>query len=638
MNLSNVYVNDIETDGLWARKIHCLCYRRLGTDDVVALTSPDQIKKFITTPGIILVGHNYVKYDMPTMERLLGLDSKSRGLIADTLGLSWVLQPDRKVHGLEQYGEEFGVPKPTITDWSGLSVEEYVHRCTEDTKINYTLWVDQWNHLLELYDGNIPMIEAFIRYIQYKLTVVSEQETIGVKLDIRKCQEMINKLSEEKQEKLIALTAAMPRVKIYDMKKPPAKPLKKDGSLSSDGMKWQAFLEAHNLPSDYSEPVKYVKGIEDPNPNSVIQKKDWLYSLGWTPEHIRYERDKKTGEVKEIPQIKNKDQDKEGEVCDSIKRLFEKEPALEILEGLTIITHRIGVFEGFLRDQRNGRLHAGNSGFTNTMRLKHVVVVNLPKVTKRYGADIRGALIADEGMMMCGSDLSNIESITRNHYIYPYDAEYVKEMDKPGFDSHLDIAKLAGFLTEEQVQMHISGVKKFSEERNKGKTVNFAAVYGVGAPTLSRNSGLPIDLCARLLETYWQRNWAVKAVAESCYVKTVRGQMWLYNPISKFYYSLRAEKDRFSTLNQSSAVYVFDVWTSFLRKRGIKSCLQMHDETLFNFVPEDQYRYDKPNGHFGYSNIDEIVKWAIDQTNALLKLNVTIGCSADYGTTYAECH
>jgi hypothetical protein len=35
--------------------------------------------------------------------------------------------------------------------------------------------------------------------------------------------------------------------------------------------------------------------------------------------------------------------------------------------------------------------------------------------------------------------------------------------------------------------------------------------------------------------------------------------MWLYNPVSKFWYSA-IYKDIFSTLNQGTGVYCFDTW------------------------------------------------------------------------------
>ena len=86
----------------------------------------------------VLVGHNIIRYDIPTVERILGVQVKAK--LVDTLMLSWYLFPNRLMHGLEDWGEEFGVPKPKITDWDNLSTEEYIHRCEEDVKINTKLW------------------------------------------------------------------------------------------------------------------------------------------------------------------------------------------------------------------------------------------------------------------------------------------------------------------------------------------------------------------------------------------------------------------------------------------------------------------------------------------------------------------
>ena len=86
-------------------------------------------------------------------------------------------------------------------------------------------------------------------------------------------------------------------------------------------------------------------------------------------------------------------------------------------------------------------------------------------------------------------------------------------------------------------------------------------------------------------DVYWQRNWSVKRVAEELTVKTVDGEMWLFNPVSELWYSLRYEKDRFSTLNQGTGVYCFDRWiwyilskreqvcSSVLQSRGLVPCL-----------------------------------------------------------------
>uniref|UniRef100_UPI001BC84752 hypothetical protein n=1 Tax=Escherichia coli TaxID=562 RepID=UPI001BC84752 len=90
-------------------------------------------------------------------------------------------------------------------------------------------------------------------------------------------------------------------------------------------------------------------------------------------------------------QIASKDEP--GEVCESVKKLIEKEPNIEELSGLGIISHRIGILKGFLRDQINSRLYQGTSNLTNTLRLCHTKICNLPSTDKPYSKNIRASLI-----------------------------------------------------------------------------------------------------------------------------------------------------------------------------------------------------------------------------------------------------
>jgi hypothetical protein len=138
---------------------------------------------------------------------------------------------------------------------------------------------------------------------------------------------------------------------------------------------------------------------------------------------------------------------------------------------------------------------------------------------------------------------------------------------------------LAGFLTKEQVFNHKNKLEDYSSVRKKAKIVNFSAIYGIGASKMSATTGMSIKDCEKLLKTYWQRNWAVKKVSNSLKTKIVNNQTWLYNPVSKFWYSLRVEKDKFSTLNQGTASFCFDIFLSEYRKQKIGVvCGQMHDK------------------------------------------------------------
>ena len=98
---------------------------------------------------------------------------------------------------------------------------------------------------------------------------------------------------------------------------------------------------------------------------------------------------------------------------------------------------------------------------------------------------------------------------------------------------------------------------------------------------ISSIAKIPLSLAEKLWEIYWQRNWAIKAIAADSFVKKVRNYKWIYNPVSHFYLFLKTEKDRFSTLNQSTGVYVFDTWVRLVRKElkkiGVGISLQYHD-------------------------------------------------------------
>ena len=78
-----------------------------------------------------------------------------------------------------------------------------------------------------------------------------------------------------------------------------------------------------------------------------------------------------------------------------------------------------------------------------------------------------------------------------------------------------------------------------------------SATYGAGGPKIAETAKIPVDEGFKFHKTYWERNWAVKQIAEDAIVKTIRGQKWIFNPLSGFWLFLKAEKDRFSTLNQN---------------------------------------------------------------------------------------
>ena len=635
MNAPGV-VFDIEADGLKPTKIHCLSLNN-GKD--FSTTDYDQMRKFFLNAKI-LVGHNIQRYDIPAVEKILGITIKAK--LVDTLAISWYLFYDRVRHGLAEWGEAFGVPKPEVEDWENQPIEVYLHRCKEDVKINTLLWEKQWKFLLKLY-GSEEEAWRLIDYLSFKMDCAREQERSRWKLDVDLCVEKRDLLQGMADEKRLELAKAMPQIAIKAKKTRPKKPFKQDGSYSATGSAWFKLLEEKGLPPEYVGVVEVVTGWKEPNPGSHDQIKEWLFSLGWVPTTFKYDKTPQ-GELRKIPQVQQ-DKTKGGGLCPSVKKLFDVEPNLRILDGLSILTHRISVLNGFLDNvDEEGYVQAQVQGLTNTLRFKHKVVVNLPGVDKPYGTDIRGCLVAPEGYELCGSDMSSLEDRTKQGFMLPYDPEYVKEMSTPGFDPHTALAVFAGEITAEEEEF-FKQFDKLSEEEKEAapnkdkelykkvkavrkiyKSVNYACVYGAGGPKVALTAGVSERKGYELVEAYWKRNWSVKAIAEEQIVKTCNGSKWLYNPVSKLWYSLRNEKDRFSTLNQGTGVFCFDTWVKHIREERPQLTGQMHDEIIQ--CVKIGFR----------KQCEALLKRAMDKTNKLLKLNRELGCSVDFGNSYAEIH
>ena len=612
-------VFDIETDGLLddMTKLHVLSWQDIDNDDTHGSTADPMVIRWLFDNATTLIGHNIVRYDLVALQRLLGITFT--GQIIDTLPLSWYLEPSHIRHGLDDWGKRLGVLKPKITDWSSLTYADYEHRCEEDVKINHRLWLQLDKKLNRLYREESEK-NRLIEYLTFKMQCAADQEEYGWKLDVQGAKALLEDLTQQRSQKLTALIEAMPKRPITVERTPPKVMYKQDGSLSARGVAWQKLLREKLLPTSYEAPIKVTTGHEDGNPNSNEQVKQWLFSLGWVPRTFKFIRGENYGEERTVPQVRDG-----AELCDSVKDLINDHPDVGLLDGLTVLSHRLGVVKGFVECERDGYLKAEIAGLTNTLRFKHMKpLVNLPAVDKPYGKEIRGLLTAPEGVTLCGSDMVSLEDNTKRHYMQPLDPEYVKEMSQEGFDPHLDLAKHAGVVTQDDIDAHNAGSKDLSALRKGYKAANYACVYGVGAQKLARTTGMKQTEAKKLIDAYWKRNWAVEQVAKTRKVRQIGDEMWILNEVSGFYHNLRYEKDRWSTTNQSTGVYCFDSWVRKVKAKGVKVIGQFHDEIVAEVTDQ--------------GTTTEMLKAAIAEVNADLGMNVVLDVDVQYGRTYSDIH
>lgn len=170
--------------------------------------------------------------------------------------------------------------------------------------------------------------------------------------------------------------------------------------------------------------------------------------------------------------------------------------------------------------------------------------------------------------------------------------------------------------------------KEIKIKRHTAKTTLYSATYGAYPPKIAKTADISIEQAEQLWKTYWERNWSITEIAESCAVEEYgeHGEKWLYNPVSGFWYSLRHEKDRFSTLNQGTGAFCFDMWVGYVIKQRPQITAQFHDEGVWMIK----------KGH--REQMTTVLQQAIKETNEALHLNKQLDIDIKFGDNYGDIH
>ena len=219
-DLARYWAIDIETDGLNATRIWCIILRNIATGHVDIIASHDGrvgaawLSWLACHPGVILVGHNALSFDVPTLNRLTG-STFSLDCVVDTLVLSYLYDPAMArpegikgtagAHSLEAWGLRLRLPKGDWSDWSQLS-DEMLEYCEQDVNIVVTLFLRLTERMRKRgYSERSCKLEHDIRH------VIDKQQRNGFYFDIRAAENLYEQLRERERNLAVPIRELFPR-------------------------------------------------------------------------------------------------------------------------------------------------------------------------------------------------------------------------------------------------------------------------------------------------------------------------------------------------------------------------------------------------------------------------------------------
>ncbi len=242
---------------------------------------------------------------------------------------------------------------------------------------------------------------------------------------------------------------------------------------------------------------------------------------------------------------------------------------------------------------REGRIHTTfNQVGTATGRLSSTNpnLQNIP-VRTAVGREIRAAFIAATGNVLMSADYSQIELRLMAHFSQD---PLLLDAYRTGKDIHtLTAAEVFG----------VDAATMDKKTRNRAKAVNFGIVYGISPFGLAAQLGIDQKTAKQYIETYFERYAGVRrfidetleTVRRDQAVRTHFGRVRPIPDIQSRNPNMRgfAERTAVNTPLQGTAADLIKLAMlridQALRDRKLKSLmtLQVHDELLFDVVPEE---------------------------------------------------
>jgi DNA polymerase I-like protein with 3'-5' exonuclease and polymerase domains len=351
----------------------------------------------------------------------------------------------------------------------------------------------------------------------------------------------------------------------------------------------------------------------DFNLDSSDQTKSYLLSVGWIPTTYNRVFDKNTRSWRTTSPKLTEDS------FDSIS-----DDTGKLLARRAILCHRRRFIENF-KDPENkgllayirpdGRVAArGNLCGTPTARTTHSApVCNVPKAKDKivYGKELRSLFCVEDGYVMLGADLDQIEARITAHYASIFDqgeyAEYVLDGD-----------------------IHQRNADLIGRDRDTAKSFQYALFYGARDAKIATICQCSVSKGGKLIQQFWEGNKGVKELVD--YIEKYFDEYGFIKALDGRKLLIRAKYKLLNSLIQTGAALIFKKWgilaNKRLREAGLycRQILAFHDEYSYRCLPEHA------------NQAAEIISQAALDAGIFFNIKVPITTNVKMGRNWSEIH
>ena len=454
----DIEANDLRDE---ATVIHCVCVEKLQDGERLSFFQKEDFKAWLEAEDRILIGHNFLAYDAPVLNRLWQAKVKVSQII-DTFLLSQVYAPNLAGgHSLDAWGQRLGDHKIAFSDFSHYTPEMLLY-CQQDVSLTKKVYLALTKRLKGegFTERGIELEHLAWNIIQNK------QKRNGFPFNQEKADLLYAEL-RTREEQL--------KKEIYRLWPPVLECVRTFArGFKSDGTRTKGYLghlgqypKLEDNPDGSYNAYDYVE-FDLGSPKQRIQK---LLDLGWEPVNFTEKGNPKVDEDEMIA--------------------FAEYSGIKEAKALAewVVTNaRANMIRNWQQavKQETGHIH-GSLFLASTLRYKHSKpnTANIPGNEAQYGEACRNLWDCgdEKEWSLVGIDAKGIQLRILAHYL-----------DVPSFTEAI--------LSEDP---HTANQREMGlPSRSLTKTITYAAIMGSGVALMAQTAGVTLPEARRYKDMFFK--------------------------------------------------------------------------------------------------------------------------------------